>query len=201
MVLRRYLLLGLASLVGLVAVYATLVFARPHEFQGSLINPPAPARDFTLIDQHGNPFTLSQARGSLVLLFFGYTNCPDVCPVTLADFKKIKAQLGEQAGQVKFVFVTTDPDRDTPERIAAYLENFDPNIAGLTGDLKTLEKVWQDYGVYRVKVESHDHTGYTVDHSSRLYAIGPDGKLHLIFTFGTSAEAMTADVQALLKEN
>jgi protein SCO1/2 len=200
MILRRYLLLGLASLVGLGAVYATLVFARPHEFQGSVIDPPAPARDFTLIDQAGKPFTLSQARGSLVLLFFGYTNCPDVCPVTLTDFKKIKEQLGAQAERVKFVFVTTDPERDTPERIATYLENFDPAITGLTGDLATLEKVWQDYGVYRVKVEGHDHSDYTVDHSSRLYAIGPDGKLHLTFTFGTSPEAMTGDVQALLRE-
>src|SRR4030067_2588401 len=141
--LRRYLLVGLSSLIGLSVVFTMLVSSRPHEFQGSVIDPPVPARDFTLIDQSGKPFTLSQAHGTLVLLFFGYTHCPDVCPITLADFGRIKEQIGATADKVRFVFITTDPDRDTPERIAAYLANFDPAIIGLTGDSATLEMVWR----------------------------------------------------------
>src|SRR3989337_3492295 len=153
MKLRHYLLLGLAILIGLGAAYGSLVYTRPHVFQGSVIDPPVQAIDFTLPDQNGKDFRLSDQKGKVVLLFFGYTNCPDECPVTLADFVKIKAKLGNKADQVKFVLVTTDPERDTAVRMQEYLKNFDPTFVGLVGESADLEPVWEAYGVYRAEVE------------------------------------------------
>ena len=142
MKLRNYLLFGLAIVIGLVGAYGALAYTRPHEFQGSVIEPPVQAIDFTLPDQNGKDFRLSDQKGKVVLLFFGYTNCPDECPVTLADFVKIKAKLGNKADQVKFVLVTTDPERDTAVRMQEYLANFDPAFVGLVGDSAGLETVW-----------------------------------------------------------
>src|SRR3990172_5356706 len=159
MKLRHLILLGTAVLIGLTAVVGTLVCARPHAFQGSFYEPPLPAADFPLTDQHGQTFRLSDNVGDIVLMFFGYSNCPDVCPFTLSDFKKIKADLGPQAERVRFVLITTDPERDTQERLLEYLEFFDPAIIGLTGDRSELEVVWDAYGVYQAKVETGSASG------------------------------------------
>src|SRR3972149_9089604 len=144
---KHFLYFSLAALVSLGAILGTELFARPSVFQGSLIVPSVPAQDFTFTDQYGQPFELSDQQGKVILMFFGYTNCPDVCPLTLADFKQLKSQLGEAAEQVSFVFITVDPERDTQERIKEYLANFDPAIVGLTGEHHELEHIWQDYGV------------------------------------------------------
>jgi protein SCO1/2 len=199
MKLRHLLLLGTAVLIGLTAVVGTLVYARPHTFQGSLYEPPLPAADFALSDQHGQSFQLSQNQGDIVLMFFGYSNCPDVCPVTLSDFKKVKEELGQQADRVRFVFITTDPERDSPERLLEYLGYFDPGIIGLTGSRSELEKVWDAYGVYQAKVETGSVSGYTVDHTSRVYLIDSEGNFLMTFPFGTEARAMAGDVAELLK--
>ena len=199
MQLRHFLLLGLAALIGLLAVFGTLVYARPYVYQGSLIDPPAPAADFALSDQHGQTFRLSEQTGNVVLIFFGYTNCPDVCPVTLSDFRQVKEQLGAAAERVRFVFITVDPERDTPERIGKYIANFDPSFYGLTGDATELEQVWKSYWVYQSKVEAGSAAGYLVDHSTSVYVIDPDGNLRLTFPFGTQASDMAADVSQLLK--
>jgi protein SCO1/2 len=197
---RHFLLLGIAALIGLSVVFATLVYARPYVFHGSLIDPPLPAADFVLEDQNGQPFRLNDQAGEIVLIFFGYTNCPDVCPVTLSDFRNIKAQLGEQADRVQFVFITVDPERDTPEKIQAYLQNFDPAIIGLTGDRFELEPVWKAYGVYQAKVESASASGYLVDHTARVYVIDSGSNFRLTFPFGTPDQDMAADVTYLLRE-
>lgn len=196
---RHFLLLGSATLIGLAAVGGTLFFARPHAFAGSLYDPPLPAKDFTLADQHGQAFRLSENKGNIVLMFFGYSNCPDVCPVTLSDFKKVKAELGPQAERVRFVFITTDPERDTPERLSEYLEFFDPAIIGLTGSRAELEPVWDAYGVYQAKVETESSAGYLVDHTSRVYLIDTDNNFRMTFQFGTEPRAMAGDIAELLK--
>ena len=199
--IRRAVLLGIAILVGFGIVYTTLTFARPYTYQGSLIEPPVSAPDFELVDQRGQPFRLNGLRDKVTLIFFGYTHCPDVCPVTLTDFKKIKAQLGNQSKDVVFLFITTDPERDTPEQLMNYLKNFDPEFVGLTGERSSLESVWQDYGVYQAKVESGDPDNYLVDHSARTYIIDKNGNLRLTYLFGTSSEVIAEDVAHLLKEN
>jgi protein SCO1 len=199
MKLRHLLLLGTAVLIGLTAVAGTLVFARPHAFNGSLYDPPLPAEDFALTDQRGQIFRLSENEGNIVLMFFGYSNCPDVCPVTLSDFKKIKAELGPKEERVRFVFITTDPERDTPERLREYLGFFDPAIIGLTGSRSELEKVWDAYGVYQAKVETGSSSGYMVDHTSLVYLIDSDNNFRMTFSFGTEARAMAGDIAELLK--
>lgn len=199
--IRKAILLGIAILVGFGIVYTTLTYARPYTYQGSLIEPPVPAPDFELVDQDGQLFRLSEHKDKVILIFFGYTHCPDVCPVTLMDFKKIKAQLGNQSKDVIFLFITTDPERDTTEQLMNYLKNFDPEFIGLTDERSAMEPIWQDYGVYQAKVESGDPDNYLVDHSARTYVIDKNGGLRLTYLFGTGSEVIAEDVAHLLKEN
>ena len=198
---RYILLLGVGILlgVGLIALVSTRA-PRPTEFQGSLIDPPIPAKDFILHDQNGEPFSLSGQRGKVVLLFFGYTFCPDVCPTTLVAFQKMSEALGDQGEQVAFVFVTVDPNRDTPEQLKKHLALFSPDIYGLTDDPEPLGAVWADYYV-EPKIQPGANTaGYLVEHPSRVYVIDQEGNLRLTFPFGMTAEAMLEDVQHLLDE-
>ncbi len=169
-----------------------------YSYQGVVIDPPAPAPEISLTDQNGNPFLLSQEEGKVALIFFGYTNCPDICPITLAQFKKIKSMLGSKAGQVEFIFITVDPQRDSQERIREYLANFDPEFIGLSGDEESLNKVWAAYGVYEDHQASHETENYLVDHSARVYAIDPSGQWRLNYPFGMEAQKIANDVVHLL---
>lgn len=195
---RYILLFGLAILAGLITTFLILGPRRPYTFQGSLIEPPVAAPQFELTDFNGQPFQLSDLDGQVVVMFFGYTSCPDVCPVTLSDFLRIRADLGQQAEKVSFVFVTVDPERDTPQRLRKYLTNFDPDIIGLTGDRSQLESVWSAYGVYQARAEGGSQDNYLVDHSSRVYVIDADGDLRLTYLFGTNEELITEDVRHLV---
>ena len=195
---RNLLIFGLAILVGLIAVFLLLGPQRAYTFQGSLIEPPVAAPQFELTDINGQPFQLSDLDDQVVVMFFGYTSCPDVCPVTLTEFLQIRSKLGEAAEDVSFVFVTVDPERDTPERMRKYLTNFDPEIIGLTGERGELEPVWADYGVYQAKAEGGSESNYLVDHSSRVYVIDADGNLRLTYLFGTENQLITEDVRHLV---
>jgi protein SCO1/2 len=197
---HHYVLVGLSIVIGLVAIVGFQFFGKTYEFQGSLIAPPIPAADFELTDQNGETFQLSEHIGEVVLIFFGYTNCPDVCPVTLSEFKQVKAQLGEKADRVQFVYITVDPERDTVERISEHLENFDPTFVGLTGDNSELDPVWKAYGVYAAKVDTGSAAGYLVDHTARVYAIDVNGNLRLTYPFETGSDAIADDVLHLLGE-
>jgi len=159
-----------------------------------------PGSDFTLTDQNGNLFRLSDQKGKILLIFFGYTHCPDVCPITLAEFKQIKAMLGDKADQVRFVFVTVDPERDTPETINTFLQNFDPTFIGLTSDRATLEPVWKAYGVYQEQQDAGSAAGYLVDHSTPTYLIDPQGLWHINYPYGMEAEKIAQDLQHMMKE-
>lgn len=193
------ILLGVVVGMALILGGAWWIFEKNYTYQGVLIDPPAPAADFTLTDQYGQPFQLSQQRGKVVLIFFGYTNCPDVCPVTLSEFKRIKAALGKRSGDVLFVYITVDPERDTADRIRVYLANFDPDFIGLTGSRSELEKVWQSYGVYQQRQDSGSAAGYLVDHSARVYAIDSQGNWRLNYPYGMEPQKIAQDVAHLLK--
>jgi len=197
--LKHWILFGTALLAGLVATAAFIV-ARPYQMRGSEINPAAPAPEITLPSAAGEDFQLSSQQGRLVMLFFGYTSCPDVCPVTLAEMKQIKARLKEQAGDVRFVYVTVDPDRDTPERLQRYLAAFDPTFIGLTAPQQDLEPVWKAYGVYRAIQPGQSAAGYLVDHTARTYLVDRRGRLRLTYAFGTPVEDVVEDMRFLLKE-
>ncbi|MBT3391109.1 MAG: SCO family protein [Chloroflexi bacterium] len=193
--------LGIGLLVGIVLVaIGAFVFKQPYTYQGSLIDPPAPTSDFTLKANGGTTFQLSEQHGKIVLLFFGYTRCPDVCPTTLYDFKQIKASLGEQADEIRFVFITVDPERDTIDLLGQFVTAFDSDFIALSGELDELQPVYAAYGVYRQKNDVGSAAGYLMDHTARVYVIDPNGNLRLTFPFGMAPEAMTEDIIHLLKE-
>ncbi len=198
--MKKYSLIAVGVVLGLVFVLVAWQIAeRNYSYQGSLIDPPVPAADFSLPDQNGNPFRLSAQEGQVVLIFFGYTHCPDVCPVTLSEYKQIKQKLGEQADRVRFLFITVDPERDTLEQLQAYLPNFDPSFIGLGGTREQLEPVWQAYGVYQAKRETTSAGGYLVDHTSRIYLVDPMGNWKLTYPFGMDVEKIVNDIQHVLR--
>lgn len=199
----RWILIGGGALLVAASVFFLGMQAveGSRAFRGSAIGTPVPpAMDFELLGTDGAPYRLSDQRGKVVLIYTGFTNCPDFCPGTLAKFKQIADNLGEDAAQVEFVFVTVDPDRDTPEVIANYLNSFSPDLIGLTGTLEQLEKVWVGYGAGRI-VEQPDGDGnYEVSHSTRVWVIDKNGLLRITFPFEMNASDMTHDVQLLLAE-
>ncbi|MBK9941889.1 MAG: SCO family protein [Kouleothrix sp.] len=192
----RTWLLGLAAVIAGLALVLAGRFARPYTFHGSLIESPAPAPDFTLNDQHGQPFRLSDQAGKVVLLYFGYTACPDVCPTTLAEFKLARARLGPLADQARFVFVTIDPRRDTAALLRTYLADFDASFVGLTGTPRELQPAWHAYGVY---VDARPGLE-TIDHTNRVYVIDTRGRLRLTYSLDTNASALADDVRELIGE-
>jgi protein SCO1/2 len=164
---------------------------------GTLLDPPKEVSDFTLTDQDGQPFRLSDLRGRVALLFFGYTNCPDICPTTLSEFKRVKALLGDDAQRVAFVFVSVDGARDTPERLAAYVRAFDPQFIGLTGDDAALRPIARDFGVFYQRVNYESDANYLVDHTASTFVVDQQGRLRLVFPYGTDPSAIVTRLRAL----
>lgn len=189
------------TLVMLLAA-AMFFFGEPERPRGTTFGEPYPeAADFTLVRSNGDVFQLSQYRGDVVLLYFGYTMCPDVCPITLAQLNLALEKLKpEDAARVKVVFVTVDPDRDTPEIAQEYVERFNPNFIGLSGTEDELAQAWQGYGVFREIVASDSAAGYAVDHTARIMAVDRDGKLRVSFPFDASANDIVHDLKLLLKK-
>jgi len=158
---------------------------------------PAPA--LALQTQHGDAFSLEQHRGQVVIIYFGYTYCPDFCPVTMLDMMQVKDALGDDADRLQVILVTVDPARDTPERLAEYLDFYDPTFLGLSGsDADTLTAT-RGYGVIAAKQEATPGaSGYLVDHTTSLFGIDPDGNLVLTWAFGTEPADIAEDVTHLL---
>jgi len=172
----------------------------PREFHGVLLQSPRVAEDFTLTASTGEPLALSDLRGKYVLLYFGYTFCPDVCPTTLTDLKGMAQLLGpEQMKRVQVVFVTVDPERDTAEQLASYLKYFDPSFVGLTGTVDEINAVASRFGVYFERHEGSAATGYLVDHTSAITIIDAKGYVRLVFPHGTTPADMAADLAYLLR--
>ena len=196
-----------AVVVAAVAVSAALLrpqppapAAGPEEGRRAfLLDPPTPAADFRLTDQHGREFRLADQRGRAVLLFFGYTHCPDVCPTTLVTFKAVKDQLGGLANRVRFVFVTVDPERDTPQRLREYVGHYDDDFVGLWGSPEQIRTVTAAYGVLAEKAPQEGAPdGYWVVHSASTLLVAPDGRLWAVYPFGTSSREMAGDLRRLL---
>lgn len=199
--LRQRFLFIAALLIGFTLVVAVVLPDREHQFGGSHFDPPVKSPNFSLPDSEGKVFDLSENMDRVVLIFFGYTSCPDICPATLSDFKEVHKLLGTKADQVKFVFITVDPERDTPERLRQYLDLFGSGIIGLTAPREQLEPVWKAYGVFVTKSKTDDPNAYFIDHSSRIYAIDKKGNLRVTYPFETRAEVIAADIRYLLNEN
>ena len=174
--------------------------SQSYTFQGSLIDPPVAAADFQLVDQNARPFRLSEQRGRILLMLFGYTHCPDVCPLTLSQFKQIKGLLGDEGKDVGYILITVDPERDTPQQLNQYLANFDASFVGLTGSHSDLDAVWKSYGVYQEQHAADSHGNYETDHTARIYLIDAKGNWRVTYSFGMENEKIAQDVAHLLSE-
>ena len=190
----------LLVMIAVVGIVFGFVIKRPYTFRGSVIDPAVPAPEFSLLSSQGGEYRLGSRTGKFILIFFGYTHCPDVCPTTLYEMKEIKARLKDKAENIEFVFITVDPERDTQEQLTRYLASFDGSFFGLTGTNEQLEMVWKDYGVYREIQETDNSLGYLVDHTSRLYLINSQGELMMTYLYETTLDEIVSDLNHLIKK-
>jgi protein SCO1 len=200
---RKTLSVGLMAFlaVGVVAA-GVFLFGEPASFRGTTYAEPYPvAPGFELSSARDTSFRLSDTRGKVVALFFGYTSCPDICPTTMAELNQALQQLGDQADQVQVLFVTVDPKRDTPERVQEYVDHFNSSFIGLSGSEPELAVVWNDYGVFRQVVDGTSAAGYLVDHTARVTLIDQQGNLRVSFPFDTPVEDVVHDLDLLLRES
>jgi protein SCO1/2 len=175
--MRKYLWPVLVIIVVTLVVIFAYGSLRPQPFNGAVILPAPVADDISLTDQNGNSFELASEKGNVVLLFFGYTNCPDECPATLAKLKYVSSNLSQSNSDLRVIMVTTDPKRDTAAQLKNYLANFNPDFLGLLGSQEQLSQVYKSYGV-----------------------IDRDGRLRLTFPAEMNPDDMTTDVKHLLQE-
>ena len=156
------------------------------------------AKDFQLPDHTGVMRSLKDFRGKLVVLFFGYTQCPDVCPTTMTELAQAKKALGADGDKVQGIFVTVDPERDTPEVLKGYMANFDPTFIALRGTPEQLAAMAKDFKVYYKRVDGKSPTTYTMDHSAASYVYDTQGRLRLYTRYGSGAQSLASDLKLLL---
>ena len=170
------------------------------KFQGVDLTGAEYGRDLPLTDQFGKERSIKDFAGKVVVVFFGYTQCPDVCPTSMQELAEVKQMLGKDAGRLQGIFVTVDPERDTPEVLKAYMANFDPSFLALYGSPEQLAAVAKDFKIYYKKVDGKTPTSYTMDHSAGSYVYDPAGRLRVYNRYGSGAQALAADVKVLLAE-
>ncbi len=192
----RFVWLGIIIIFITAGLLLISFLTKPYTYHGTVINPPKAAPDFSLQDTQGNTFRLSDYKGQLVLIFFGYTNCPDECPATCAILEQVWSGLGTKTSQVKFVFITVDPDRDTAPVLRTFLAKFNSQFIGLTGSVSELQPVWTDFGVYVTK--SGSGADYSVSHSLNLYLVDKQGDVYLIYPYPTTTDELLKDLSHLL---
>lgn len=159
------------------------------------------ARDFSLPDHNGQLRSMKDFSGKIVVVFFGFTQCPDVCPTAMTELVEVRRQLGPDGARLQGVFITVDPQRDTPEVLKAYMANFDPSFLALRPvSAEQLAGLAKDFKAYYKKVEGRTETSYTMDHSAGSYIYDTKGRLRLFTRYGTGVPAMVADIRLLLKQ-
>ncbi len=159
------------------------------------------AKDFALADHNGQMRSIKDFAGKVVVIFFGFTQCPDVCPTSMAELAEIKKTLGADGERLQGLFVSLDPERDTPEVLKAYMANFDPSFLALRPALDKLPQVAKDFKIFYKKVDGKTPGSYTLDHSAGSYVFDPQGRVRLYSRYGSGAPALAADVKLLLKGN
>ncbi|MFM8576923.1 MAG: SCO family protein [Limnohabitans sp.] len=194
MLQRRSFTFGLLAVAGLAGCSPD----KPA-FKGVDITGADYAKDFALPDQNGQLRTLKDFAGKAVVVFFGYTQCPDVCPTTLQELQQVKRLLGADGEKLQAIFVTVDPERDTAELLKAYMESFDPSFVALRPPPEQLQALLKDFKIYAKKVEGKTATSYTMDHSAQSYMYDPQGRLRLYSRYGSGTQAMVDDLRLLLK--
>lgn len=189
--------LGLALLGVLIAWFFILPRFRPHIFSGAIIQSEDRAPSLELMSADG-PVELDDFAGKVVVVYFGYTFCPDVCPATLAKLADSLDLLGDKASEVQVIMVSVDPERDTPEMLKDYVTHFHPDFLGVTGDEATVNLVATLYGVVYEQAEGSEATGYTIDHTSTVILVDREGYLKLVLPFEGTAEQIASDIDYFL---
>ncbi len=193
----RLLTIGLTLASG--GVFLSACTEQKPQFRAVDITGADYARDLPLTDQNGRVRSMADFKGKVVVVFFGFTQCPDVCPTTLQELVEVKKLLGKDGDKVQGVFVTVDPERDTPEVLKAYMANFDPSFVALRGSPEQLAAVAKDFKVYYKRVEGKTPTSYTMDHSAASYVFDTQGRVRLYTRYGSGAQALSEDIRLLLK--
>ena len=190
----RLLVIFAAFFAGLALCLGVIVLAGGRGGVTGGIKTAAIGGPFRLIDQNGEPFSDTDLRGKSFLVFFGFTHCPDVCPTTLFDISEIMRNLGKDADRTAAVFITVDPERDTPEALKEYLSSFDPHVRGLSGDLANIAAVAKAYRVYyrKVPLEGGD---YTMDHTAIVYLMDKEGQFVSPFNMRRTADVAAAELR------
>ena len=188
---------GLASLVGLLGLMGGCSQDKPA-FKGVDITGADYAQGWTLSDQDGQVRTLKDFAGKAVVVFFGFTQCPDVCPTALQEIAQAKQLLGADGARLQGIFITVDPERDTPELLKAYVANFGADFVALRPTPEQLPKVTKDFKIYYKKVEGKTPTSYTMDHSAGSFTFDPQGRVRLYNRHASGAQTLAADVKILL---
>ena len=197
---RRFALEKIAAGALLASAGIVLSACQPGkpQFRGIDITGVDYAQNLRATDFNGQPRTLADFRGKVVVLFFGYTQCPDVCPTTLQELLEVKQALGADGDKLQAVFVSLDPERDTPEVLKAYLANFDESFVGLSGTADEIAAVAKDFKIFFKKVPGKVEGTYTLDHSAGTYLFDPQGRLRVYERYGAGPQLLTQDVKALL---
>jgi len=188
------------AVVAVAGVMAVLTGCKPGpaSFHSIDLTGASYAQDFSLTDHKGQARSLIDFKGKAVVVFFGYTQCPDVCPTSLNELAQAKRLLGADGERLQGVFVTVDPERDTPELLKAYMANFDDSFVALVPSAEQLAAVAKEFKVYYKKVEGKTPTSYTMDHTAGSYIYDPQGRLRLYSRYGAGAQALADDVAVLL---
>ena len=170
------------------------------EFRGVDITGAEYARDIPLTDHNGQARHIKDFAGKVVVVFFGFTQCPDVCPTSMQEMAEVKKMLGADGERLQSIFITVDPERDTPEMLKAYMANFDPSFLALVGNAEQTAALAKEFKIYYKKAEGKTPTSYTMDHSAGSYIYDTQGRLRVYYRYGSGAEALAHDVKQLLKE-
>jgi protein SCO1/2 len=195
---RRFVALRHLAAIALAASLLACTAGGP-QFKASDITGSSFGRDFELRDPQGSTRRLADFRGKAVVVFFGYTQCPDVCPTTLASLAEAMKQLGPDADRVQVLFITVDPERDTPALLAQYLPAFDPRFLGLYGDAEATARTAKEFKIIYQKVPGSSAGTYTMDHSAGTYVFDPQGRLRLYVANGQGADVFAHDLRELLR--
>lgn len=200
MTTRRFAVVALAALASLSLAGCQKSGPDKPAFQGIDLTGADYARTLNLTDQDGRARSLADFKGKVVVLFFGYTQCPDVCPTTMMEVASVKKSLGADGDKVQGVFVTIDPERDTAPLLKAYLASFDPSFVGLHGSVEQTQAAAKEFKVFFAKVPGKTPETYTMDHTAASFIFDTEGRVRVYARYGAGAEPLTHDIKLLLAE-
>lgn len=198
MILKPRLFAVLALIAGLLSVTACSEKAETPRFKLTDVTGASFGKALALTDHNGRPRTLADFKGKVVTVFFGFTHCPDVCPTTLGEMAAVMKELGGDAARLQVLFVTVDPERDTPEVLKRYVPAFEPSFLGMTGSAEDIARTAREFKIFYQR-QNLPGGGYTMDHSAGTYILDAEGRLRLFAQYGAGAPALLHDIRLLMR--